>query len=184
MGLKMSVTSALSAHPGITPAHPGSPRLTSAAPDRGERRRPTLTRQNGKGNVEPRCPEFCPPPPQTRANARSNAHTESPIPSPPLPPKKQHPLPANLYILKPRLAQRLSPVPPRIPHQLSQEQMLAPISGLDSHSMRNVIFVCQRPRWREEGQPTKLQGLVSRFFAAGFRPGVLEHQEGRHGPAL
>jgi hypothetical protein len=30
-----------------------SPRLTSAAPDGGERRRPMLTRQNRKGNIEP-----------------------------------------------------------------------------------------------------------------------------------
>jgi hypothetical protein len=36
----------------ISRAHPGPPWLTSAAPDRGERRRPALTRQNGKGNVQ------------------------------------------------------------------------------------------------------------------------------------
>src|ERR1700733_15218517 len=36
----------------ISRAQPGSPWLTSAAPDRGERRRPALTRQNGKGNVQ------------------------------------------------------------------------------------------------------------------------------------
>ena len=42
---------------GITP---GSPRLTSAAPDGGERRRPMLTRQNRKGNIEPSSPKFCP----------------------------------------------------------------------------------------------------------------------------
>jgi len=41
--------------------HPGSPRLTSAAPDGGERCRPMLTRQNGKGNVELTSPKFCPP---------------------------------------------------------------------------------------------------------------------------
>jgi hypothetical protein len=41
--------------------HPGSPRLTSAAPDRGERRRPMLTRQNRKGNVQSTSPKFCPP---------------------------------------------------------------------------------------------------------------------------
>jgi hypothetical protein len=42
--------------------HPGSPRLTSAAPDGGERRRPMLTRQNRKGNIAPPSPEFCSPP--------------------------------------------------------------------------------------------------------------------------
>jgi hypothetical protein len=46
---------------GITPAHLGSPRLTSAVPDEGERCRPMLTRQNRKGNIEPSSPEFCPP---------------------------------------------------------------------------------------------------------------------------
>jgi hypothetical protein len=43
--------------------HPGSPRLTSAAPDGGERRRPMLTRQNRKGNIEASSSEFCPCPP-------------------------------------------------------------------------------------------------------------------------
>jgi hypothetical protein len=55
MGPKInSFTSALWATPwGETQVrdHPGSPRLTSAVPDGGERRRPMLTR-----------PEFCPPP--------------------------------------------------------------------------------------------------------------------------
>ena len=32
-------------------ASPGVSRLIAAAPDRGERRRPTLTRQNGKANI-------------------------------------------------------------------------------------------------------------------------------------
>ena len=43
----------------------GSPRLTSAhsaALDGGERRRPMLTRQNRKGNVEASSPKFFPPP--------------------------------------------------------------------------------------------------------------------------
>ena len=40
------------------PAHLGSP---SAAPDGGERRRPLLTRQNRKGNIEPSSPKFCLP---------------------------------------------------------------------------------------------------------------------------
>jgi hypothetical protein len=36
----------------ISRAQPSSPWLTSAAPDQGERRRPALTRQNGKGNIQ------------------------------------------------------------------------------------------------------------------------------------
>ena len=37
-------------------------RLTWGSPDGGERRRPTLTRQNGKGNVASTSPKFCSPP--------------------------------------------------------------------------------------------------------------------------
>jgi hypothetical protein len=48
------------AHPGITP---GSPQLTTAAPDGGERRRPMLTRQNRKGNVDLTSSKLYPPPP-------------------------------------------------------------------------------------------------------------------------
>ena len=47
---------------GITPEaprdHPGSPRLTSAIPEGGERRRRMLTRQNRKGNIAPSSPKF------------------------------------------------------------------------------------------------------------------------------
>jgi hypothetical protein len=52
------------AHPGITPAHLGSP-------DGGERRRPTLTRQNGKGNIWSTWFEFCAPPPTHLASLTS-----------------------------------------------------------------------------------------------------------------
>jgi hypothetical protein len=48
--------------PGAPRDHPGSPWFTSAAPDGGERRRPMLTRQNRKGNIEASSPKFCPPP--------------------------------------------------------------------------------------------------------------------------
>jgi hypothetical protein len=40
---------------------PGSPRFTSAAPGGGKRRRPMLTRQNRKGNIESSSPKFYSP---------------------------------------------------------------------------------------------------------------------------
>src|SRR5436305_1336603 len=40
----------------------GSPRLHRGLSDPGERRRPTLIRQDGKGNVPSTYPEFCSPP--------------------------------------------------------------------------------------------------------------------------
>ena len=56
----------------------GTPRLTWGSPDGGERRRPTLTCQNGKGNIGSTWFEFCAPPPQKiRHRQRSDNIMES-----------------------------------------------------------------------------------------------------------